>query len=580
MVHAAIGVAQHRERRVVAHRADSLLGVLDHGMEDRLEVLDRPARRELAAAQFVGREVLGGRRVLADQRIELDRALGPARIVVRRRQHVLQLAVLVDPGLVHIDGQHLAGAEAALLDDLGLVLRHHAGLGAGDQQVLRRHDVAHRPQAVAVEPDQCPLAGDGGDGGRPVPWLHHAVHVVVHGAMIGRHVGVRGRGLGNHHRLDHRQVAMAAHQQLEHVVERRGIGGAGLHDRLQVLDEAAEGLVLEPCLVALHPVDVAQDGVDLAVVREHAEGLRQLPLREGVGRIALVEDREARGEALVEQVGIEGRQVLGEEHALVDDRPARQRADVELGDVLGERGLLHATAQDVELLLELAVVEPRIAAADQDLLDLGPGLVGLGADDRDVDRHLAPAQDRVAETQDLGLDDGAAALLRAEVGARQEHHADRDASDLRELAAGVADIFLEEVLRNLDVETRAIARLAVGVDGAAVPHSLQRIDARRHDVAASLAVQRDHETDAAGIESLGGVVAVGGGELLGAALVVADELLGIEGKGGHGTIFLWLLTPPALRATSPFEWGGSFPPPSAGEVSASYAGGGVMLLRV
>ena len=97
---------------------------------------------------------------------------------------------------------------------------------------------------------------------------------------------------------------------------------AGLDDRLQVLDEAAEAVVVEAGLVALHPVDVAQDGVDLAVVGEHAERLGQLPVREGVGRIALVEDREARDEALVEQVGIEGRQMLGEEHALVDDRAA------------------------------------------------------------------------------------------------------------------------------------------------------------------------------------------------------------------------------------------------------------------
>ena len=221
---------------------------------------------------------------------------------------------------------------------------------------------------------------------------------------------------------------MAAHQQLEHVVERRGVRGVGLDDRLQVLDRPAEAVMLEPRLVALHPVDVAQERVDLAVVRQHAERLGQLPLREGVGRIALMEDREARGEALVQQVGIEGRQMLGQEHALVDDRAAGERADVELGDVLGQRRLLHAPAQDVELLLELAVVEPGVAAADQDLLDLGPRGVGLLADHRDVDRHLAPAQDGVAEAQDLGLDDGAAALLRAEVGARQEHHADGDAA--------------------------------------------------------------------------------------------------------------------------------------------------------
>ena len=59
MVHAAIGVRQHRERRVVAHRAHGFLAVLDHGMEDHLEILDRPARRELPAAQLVRRKMLG-----------------------------------------------------------------------------------------------------------------------------------------------------------------------------------------------------------------------------------------------------------------------------------------------------------------------------------------------------------------------------------------------------------------------------------------------------------------------------------------------------------------------------------------
>src|SRR3546814_2343380 len=82
-------------------------------------------------------------------------------------------------------------------------------------------------------------------------------------------------------------------------------------------------------LMAFHPVLVAANRVDLAIVRKRAEGLRQPPLRKGVGGITLVEDRDAALEPLVEQVGVEDRQRLGQEQALVDDRPARQRADVE-----------------------------------------------------------------------------------------------------------------------------------------------------------------------------------------------------------------------------------------------------------
>ena len=243
-----------------------------------------------------------------------------------------------------------------------------------------------------------------------------------------------------------------------------------------------------------------------------------------------------------------------------------KRADVELRHVLGQRRLLDAPAQDVELLLELAVVEPGIAAADQDLLDLGPRGVGLLADHRDVDRHLAPAQDGMAEAQDLGLDDGAAALLRAEIGARQEHHADGDAADLRGLAARIAHMVAEEVLRDLDMDARAVAGLAVGIDGAPVPHRLQRIDARHHHVAPAPAVQRHDQADAAGVDLLGGVVAVGGGEARGAGAVGLYEFLPSSAgevarrpEGSRAPALLLMTPPPASRAPPHAgAWGGMF----------------------
>src|SRR3546814_1002132 len=64
---------------------------------------------------------------------------------------------------------------------------------------------------------------------------------------------------------------------------------------------------------------------------------------------------------------------------------------------------------------------------DHDLLDLGARALRLVADHRHVDRHLAPAIDGIARLDDLGLDDGAAFLLRGQVGARQKDHADGEA---------------------------------------------------------------------------------------------------------------------------------------------------------
>jgi hypothetical protein len=48
----------------------------------------------------------------------------------------------------------------------------------------------------------------------------------------------------------------------------------------------------------------------------------ELPRREGVGGEALMHERERRGEKRMLQVAIIGAELIGEEHALVDERAA------------------------------------------------------------------------------------------------------------------------------------------------------------------------------------------------------------------------------------------------------------------
>jgi len=74
------------------------------------------------------------------------------------------------------------------------------------------------------------------------------------------------------------------------------------------------------------PVAVALHGVDLAVVGEVAERLRQAPFRPGVGGEALVEHGQRGGEARVVEVGVEHRQIFRHHQALVGiTRPDRVR---------------------------------------------------------------------------------------------------------------------------------------------------------------------------------------------------------------------------------------------------------------
>ena len=149
---------------------------------------------------------------------------------------------------------------------------------------------------------------------------------------------------------------------------------------------------------------------------EHPEGLRQPPGGESVGRIALVEDREGRDEALVLEIGIEVRELLGDEHALVDERARRQRADIEVLDGGFAHALLDAPPAEIKPAFEFFHIE-AVADVEYDLLDFGARRIGLLADDGDVHRHLAPAIEIEAEAQHFGFDDGAAGFLGAVIGA-------------------------------------------------------------------------------------------------------------------------------------------------------------------
>ena len=207
---------------------------------------------------------------------------------------MLQLLVVDDAALLEVDQEHLARLQAPLLDDPALGDRQHAGLGGHHHQVVVGDDVARRAQAVAVERGaDLPAVGEH-HRRRAVPRLHHRRVVLVEGAPARVHRRVLLPRLGDHH---HHRVGerVAAHrQQLERVVEGGGVALAFEADRVELLQVVAEHRRLHHALARAHPVEVALDGVDLAVVRDHAVRVRERPLGEGVGREALVHQRQRR----------------------------------------------------------------------------------------------------------------------------------------------------------------------------------------------------------------------------------------------------------------------------------------------
>ena len=273
--------------------------------------------------------------------------------------------------LVQVDKQHLARLQAPFGDDL--LLRHgqHAHLGSEDDQIVVGDEIAGGTKPIAVE-RRADLAAVGErDGGRTVPRLHQRGVIFVERAALFVHQRIAGPGFRDqhHHRVAERIAALD--QEFERVVEAGGVRLALVGDRPQLRDVVAEQFGIDARLARGHPVDVAAQRVDLAVVRDHAIGMREPPGGEGVGGEALMDERQRGLVARVQKVPVIGRELMGEHHALVDDGAGRERHGVVLGQPRVAElvdSVRDHLADDEQPTLEVVLAGEVRRAADENLL--------------------------------------------------------------------------------------------------------------------------------------------------------------------------------------------------------------------
>ena len=312
---------ERRNRRVGAHRADRFLAGLGHRHHQEFDAFLRVAEGLLTVEQAD----IGARRRCAAPRQLMHADLGavePLLVGMRARQLSLDLLVGDDAALFEIDQQHLAGLEPPLLDNAVLGDRQHAGLRGHDHQPVLGDEIARRAQAVAVQGGaDLPSVGEG-HGGGAVPRLHQTGVIFVEGAALRIHQRIAGPGFRDQHHRRVRERIAALHEKFECVVETGGVGLALVGNRPELLDVWPEQRRGDARLARRHPVEIASERVDLAVMRDHAVGVGELPGREGVGREALMHQCQRRGEFRMMQIGVIGAELIGEEHALVDQRAA------------------------------------------------------------------------------------------------------------------------------------------------------------------------------------------------------------------------------------------------------------------
>ena len=109
-------VGQHRERRIIAHRADRLLAVGAHRRHDELEVFLRVGERLLPVEERHGRAL--GLLAIGLDVVKADPdPLHPFAVGLGGGERVLELLVVDDAAFLEVDEEHLARLQAPLLDD-------------------------------------------------------------------------------------------------------------------------------------------------------------------------------------------------------------------------------------------------------------------------------------------------------------------------------------------------------------------------------------------------------------------------------------------------------------------------------
>ena len=274
--------------------------------------------------------------------------LDPAAVGTATGVERLDFRILHETVRRKVEPQDGAGAEASVTRDRLRRDVEHARLGGEDEESVLRKRPPRGAEAVAVERRANADAVREGDGGGAVPRLHERGMVFVEGADVMAHVVFHAPGLRDEHHHRVRRVAAGRNKQLEHVVERGGIALPLPDDGQELLQLVAEERRGERRFARREGVEVALERVDFAVVGDGAEGMGQLPGREGVGRVALVDDREGRNEVRIGEVGVELLDLRGQQQPLVDDCPRRAGADVGL-----LRRLLDLPADYVEPSLEV-----------------------------------------------------------------------------------------------------------------------------------------------------------------------------------------------------------------------------------
>jgi hypothetical protein len=368
-----------------------------------------------------------------------------------------------------------------------------ARLGGEHDEVVVGDDVARRPEPVAVErPADHAAVGERDERGT-VPRLHHRRVVLAEPAAIEVHVRVPLPRLGDEHRDRVGERATTAHEELERVVEAHRVRLPVGDDRIELVQVVAEQPRLHRRLAHAHPVQVAAQRVDLAVVAEEAVRVRARPGGQRVGGEARVHERDGAREVGRAEVGIEVGELLGHEHSLVHDRARREADDIEAARVPIAFSAWRRMTYSLRSNDFLSVLRPR---AMNTCRKTGAAARATGQPGRGSRARRASPRMCCPFLLDDVLQDELARAALPRVGG-EEDHADRITARTRELDAELRISRRKNSCWQLDDEAGAVAAARIAAHGAAVGEVLEERETLAYDLVRGRAANVRDEPHAA-----------------------------------------------------------------------------------
>ena len=370
-----------------------------------------------------------------------------------------------------VDGDHLAGTKSARLNDLRLVQLNQPDLGSHHDQSAAGHLIASGTQTVTVHGRRGDLAVGEGHRRWAVPRLGQAGVVFVEPAKFRVHVVVLFPSLGNqhHHRVQH--APTRGHEQLERLVERLRVGTHRPQHRMQLRNGSAPHVRLQCRTTRPHPMLVAEERIDLAVMCDVAERLGNPPVGQRVGRVALMEQRQRRDGLGVCQIGIEAAQLRSHHQALVDDSRVGHRNDVRLAGRIvrirfAQRTILRVgTATRQIHAAPILVVRDSRWPCKQHLLNARQLTERPATEHGRIGRYDTPSDDIQPGSLRSRFENESATLGRVLVHRQEDHgQAEIDIAEIR--PSQTRQVVSQDRIGNADRDSSAIPRIRIGVDGA------------------------------------------------------------------------------------------------------------------